>query len=302
MDNDLNTLATALYVATDDYLNTHPDLLPVRPPSGFPPQISDAELIVLAIMEALLGFTSERRFVRYAHKHLTSIFPYLPQQSGYHKRQRTLTAVMQHVMVHLATSTGLLGDGVWVVDSTPVECGRSRQTVQRSDLAGVAEYGYCASHSRFFWGLRLHLISTLHGMPVGYAVTGAKADERATLLTMLDTAPVPVPAGQVIMTDKGYNGAWLEEELNDGGVELIRPARKGEDPRPGRQFLKPLRQRIESVFDTLKGQLGLEHHGGRTLSGVISRIVRRLLALTAVIWHNHATGQPVLRSLIAYDH
>ncbi|MGD7003911.1 IS982 family transposase, partial [Corynebacterium halotolerans] len=84
---------TALYVATDDYLNTHPDLLPVRPPSGFPPQISDAELIVLAIMETLLGFTSERRFVRYAHKHLTSIFPYLPQQSGYHKRQRTLTVV-----------------------------------------------------------------------------------------------------------------------------------------------------------------------------------------------------------------
>ncbi|MGD7003842.1 IS982 family transposase, partial [Corynebacterium halotolerans] len=57
-----------------------------------------------------------------------------------------------------------------------------------------------------------------------------------------------------------------------------------------------------SVFDTLKGQLGLERHGGRTLSGVISRIVRRLLALTAVIWHNHVTGQPVLRSLIAYDH
>ncbi|MGD7003163.1 IS982 family transposase, partial [Corynebacterium halotolerans] len=55
-------------------------------------------------------------------------------------------------------------------------------------------------------------------------------------------------------------------------------------------------------FDTLKGQLGLERHGGRTLSGVISRIVRRLLALTAVIWHNHATDQPVLRSLIAYDH
>ncbi|PJH64239.1 transposase, partial [Salmonella enterica subsp. enterica serovar Enteritidis] len=86
------------------------------------------------------------------------------------------------------------------------------------------------------------------------------------------------------------------------GVELIRPARKGETPRPGKQFLKPLRQRIESVFDTLKGQLGLEHHGARTIAGVASRVVRRLLALTAVIWHNHNTGQPVLRSLVAYDH
>ena len=276
------------------------ELLPTRPASGYPPRISDAELIALAVMETLLGYTSERRFLRYAHKHLTSIFPYIPQQSGYNKRQRNLTGVIQHIMVYLATSTGLLGDDVWVVDSTPVECGRSRETVKRSDLAGIAEYGYCASHSRFFWGMRLHLVSTLHGLPVGYALTGANADERATLLAMLDA--VPVPAGQVIMADKGYNGAWLEEELTNGGVDLIRPARKGEAPRPGRQFLKPLRQRIESVFDTLKGQLGLEQHGGRTFSGVISRVLRRLLALTAVIWHNYTTGQPVLRSLIAYDH
>ena len=119
---------------------------------------------------------------------------------------------------------------------------------------------------------------------------------------MLDATPVPVPDGQVIMADKGYNGVWLEEELNNGGVNLIRPVRKGEKPRPGRKFLKPLRQRIESVFATLKGQLGLERHGGRTVAGVASRMVRRLLALTAAIWHNHATGQPVLRSLTAYDH
>ncbi|QGU07112.1 Transposase DDE domain protein [Corynebacterium occultum] len=205
-------------------------------------------------------------------------------------------------MVHLATSIGLLGDDVWIVDSTPVECGRSRETATRSDLAGTAEYGYCASHSRFFWGMRLHLISTLHGMPVAYAVTGAKAGGRATLLAMLDRLPVPVPTGQVIMADKGHNGAWLDDELSDGGVELIRPARKGEAPRPGRQFLKPLGQRIESVFETLKGQLVLEQHGGRTVAGVASRMVRRLLALTAVIWHSHTTGQPALRSLIAHDH
>ena len=57
------------------------------------------------------------------------------------------------------------------------------------DLAGWAEYGYCASHSRFFWGLRLHLLCTLHGLPVGFAVTGAKADERQTLLGILDAIP-----------------------------------------------------------------------------------------------------------------
>lgn len=83
---------------------------------------------------------------------------------------------------------------------------------------------------------------------------------------------------------------------------LIRLARKGGAPRPGRQFLKPLRQRIESVIDTSKSRLLLEQRGGRNIFGVISRLGRRLLALTALIWHNRNTGQPVGRSLNAYDH
>jgi hypothetical protein len=53
---------------------------------------------------------------------------------------------------------------------------------------------------------------------------------------------------------------------------------------------RPLRQLIESVNDTLKGQLDLELHGGRTLAGVTARVAQRLLALTAAIWHNRATG------------
>ena len=46
----------------------------------------------------------------------------------------------------------------------------------------------------------------------------------------------------------------------------------------------------------------LELHGGRSLLGVTTRIAQRLLALTAAIWHNRATGQPITRSLITYDH
>ena len=51
-----------------------------------------------------------------------------------------------------------------------------------------------------------------------------------------------------------------------------------------------------------KGQLDLERHGGRTGAGVAVRVLQRILALTAAIWHNDKTGQPTLRSLVAYDH
>jgi hypothetical protein len=107
---------------------------------------------------------------------------------------------------------------------------------------------------------------------------------------------------QTLIGDKNYFGRGFERELSEHGVQLLRPARKGERERPGAALFKPLRQAIESINETFKGQLDLERHRGRTPGGVIARIRQRILALTAAIWHNDATGQPVLRSLIAYDH
>jgi hypothetical protein len=301
---DIDTLATALYVRTDDLLKESPHLAPERPAVSIFPQLSDAELVTLAVLQALLGFESEARWVRYARARMRHLFPYLPLQPGYNKRLRAAAGLMLHCIRALAASTSLWTDDVWVVDSTPVECGRSRETVKRSDLAGWAEYGYCASHSRWFWGLRLHLVCTLHGLPVAFALTGAKADERETLLGILAADPSLAEArpGQVIIGDKNYYGRDFEAALAGAGLTLLRPARKDEPERNGAQFFKPLRQVIESVNDTFKGQLDLERHGGNTPQGVTARVLQRILALTAAIWHNDATGQPVMRSLLAYDH
>ncbi|MGW3753276.1 IS982 family transposase, partial [Streptomyces sp. NPDC005134] len=227
-----------------------------------------------------------------------------PKQPGYNKRLRKAAELLRRVTRLLATDTSVWNDDVWIVDSTPVECGRSRETVKRSDLAGWAEYGYCASHSRFFWGLRLHLVCTLQGLPIAFALTGAKADERETLLDLLAAEPGLTAArpGQTLIGDKNYFGRDFEHQLAEQDIRLLRPARKGEPERPGAPLFKPLRQVIESVNETFKGQLNLEQHRGRTPGGVIARVMQRILALTAAIWHNDHTGQPVLRSLTAYDH
>lgn len=302
MDTDLDTLATALYVTTDDLLKTRPEVVPWRPAVGMKPLLSDAELITLAALSALLGFDDEARWVRYVRAHLRHLFPYLPHQPGYNKRLRRLGPAMAALIEVLAADTSVAGDDVLVVDSTPVECARSRETVKRSDLAGWAEYGYCASHSRYFWGLRLHLVCTLHGLPIAYALTGAKADERTVLSDLIAVTPALAGGGRTLIADRNYHGREFESALAATGFTLLRKARAGEKARPGAALLKPLRQTIESVFDTLKGQLSLERHGGRTPTGVIVRVLQRLLAMTTAIWHNDKTGQPVLRSLTAYDH
>ena len=304
MTNELDTLATALYVKTDDLLKKSPYLAPWRPRVGIAPKLTDAELVTLAVLQALLGYTSESRWLRFAQAHLGCLFPYLPGQPGYNKRLRAAAGLVSAVIRVLAADTSLWTDDVWVVDSTPVECGRSRETVRRSDLAGWAQYGYCASHTRFFWGLRLHLLCTLGGLPIGFALTGAKADERQTLLGIFDADPGLAASrpGQMLIADKNYYGAGFEAALAGAGLTLLRPARKGEPERPGTRFFKPLRQVIESVNQTFKAQLDLERHGGHTPAGVTVRILQRILALTAAIWHNDKTGAPVHRSLTAYDH
>ncbi len=302
MGPDLDTLATGLYVTVDDLLIQRPEWVPERPTVGFAPRLSDAELVTLAVIQALLGYTSEARFLRYADTHLRPWFPYLPTRPAYNKRLRRSSRMMRHIVNHLSRISPSLHDDLWLMDSTPVECGRSRETTRRSELAGWAEYGYCASHSRYFWGLRLHLVATASGLPILWALAPATTDERRIALEMLARSGLARP-GQVIIADKGYRRASFEKTLNENGISLIRPATKGEKPRPGRRFLRPFRQIIESVNNTLETQLDLERHGGRTKPGVTARILQRLLALTAAIWHNQTTNQPgPARSLIAYDH
>jgi hypothetical protein len=294
---DIDTLLTALYVKIDD------EIAGVRC-VGCPPQLSHSELVCLAVAQALLGFHSEARWVRYAHKHLRGMFPYLPQRSGYHKRLRAALPLVKRMIRELGRDSDFWTDTVWITDSTPVPCAMSRPAVQRSDLAGWAGYGYCASHSRYFWGLRLYLVCTPTGMPIMWAMANPKIGEREVLAAMLevDAGLIAERDGVLLISDKGFASKPFEKFLAERGVELLRPSRKREKERYGEPMLKKIRQLIESVNQTLKGQLDLEQHGGRTLEGVAVRVAQRILALAAAIWHNNNTGATVTRSLIAYDH
>lgn len=214
---------------TDDLLKAPPHLVPWRPAVRPAPQLTDAELVTLAMMQAMPGFTSEARWLRHVRGHLRYLVPYLPRQSGCNKHLRKAAALLRRVTRPLAADGPAWSDDVWIVDSTPVECGRSRETVERSDLAGWAEYGYCASHSRFFLGLRLHLVCTVQGLPVAFVLTGAKAGERETLLDLLAAEPHLVAGrpGQTLIGDKNCFGRGFERELAQLDIRLLRSGPQG---------------------------------------------------------------------------
>jgi hypothetical protein len=289
---DLDALLISLYVLVDD-------LLPARRRRlGRPVRISDSELICLAIAQVLLDCPNERRFLRLARQRLGHLFPYIPGQSGFNKRLRQLAPQLVEAVTLLARLSPSFCDRLRLLDSTPVPCAASRETVRRSQLAGYGGYGYCycRSHSRWFWGFRLYLLCSPDGLPVGFELAPANAPERVVAAEMLERV---LAGDEIVIADKGFAGAEFEQHVASLGGRLLRPDRKDESARFG--SLGGIRQWIESTFDTLKDQLSLERHGGRTLAGLISRIARRLLALTAVILHNWQTANPG-RHLTAYNH
>ncbi len=298
MTTNLDTLLTALYVLIDDHV-----IPSGRRAPGHPKELSDAELVCLAVAQVLLGARSERHWLRMCQARLGHLFPYLPGQSGYHKRVKAAAPLICTTALYLATLCPSWADGLRLLDATPVPCGSSRQTVRRSGLAGWANYGYCAAHSRWYWGLKLYLLTTAEGMPVTWCLADPKLGERDVAEDLLaharDTGALRDK--MIVLADKGLAGRAMERYAADQiGVLLARPDRKDERRRYGN--LGGMRQWIEAIIDTLKGQLDLERHGARTPAGVYARIAQRILALAACIWHNWRTGAPDLRSLIAYDH
>ncbi len=284
---DLDLLLTTVFVSADD-------LLP-EPAVNARRSVSDAEIVTLCVAQAIMGIPSDRRFLAVATKRLSDLFPRLPKQSGYFKRRRRLTETLEWLMSVFASQSPGATDDLLLIDSTPIECARSRETVKRSALGDAADYGYCASHSRFFWGFRLHAIFSPDGTPRALEVCSPKYDEREIGLVLLDRCHRA--GGEILLGDKGYAGRAFQQAVTERGATIVRPRRTDE---PGKgPHLAPIRQRIESIFWTCKDLLTLERHGARTLAGLRERVLQRFCCLAAAITLNHQLGRPS-RALVDY--
>src|ERR1041384_7060294 len=149
-------------------------------------------------------------------------------------------------MDYLAREVPSWHDQMRLIDATPVPCGTSRETAKRSGLAGWASYGYCAAHSRWYWGLKLYLITTPDGMPTAWCLASPQLGEREVAADLLAHArrPLALPAparrahalrpGLTIISDKGLAGQEFEDLVTSGyGLHLVRPDRRDETPRHG---------------------------------------------------------------------
>jgi len=287
MDADLDLLLIAVFCAADD-------LLP-KPGKNAKRIVTDAEVVTLCVAQSIMGIPEDPRFLAAARKRLGHLFPRLPRQPGFWRRRNRLSDTIEALIGEFARHSPGFEDDLLLVDSTPVQCARSVETTRRSQLGDAADYGYCASHSRFFWGFRLHALFAPDGTPRALSLTSPKVGERDVCLGLLERVN---RTGQlVVIGDKGYAGRDFETNAGALNATIARPRRKDESGHA--PHLAPIRQRIESIFHTCKDLLTLERHGARTLHGLRARICARFLALAAAIALNHRLGRPP-RALAAY--
>jgi hypothetical protein len=329
MDANLDLLLTVVYCITDDFL-------PKRPGNARR-RVTDAEIITLCVAQAIMGIPSDPRFLALARRQIGHLFPSLPERTAFHKRRLRLSAQTEALIAEFARRSPGYMDDLLLVDSTPVESARSRETVKRGGSSGLADalsnaadYGYCASHSRHFYGFRLHALFTPDGTPRALALTSPKIDEKLVCLQMVARCEREPGQMLVLIGDKNFRGKEFEAELAALDASIIRPRRKDEKRhtvtptapttsstpalRPASQItpqphpttshghephLAPIRQRIESIFWTFKDILTLERHGARTLANLRARLCARFLALAAAVMLNHQLGRPT-RALVDY--
>jgi hypothetical protein len=167
---DLDLLLITVYCAADDTL--------LKRAANARRRVTDAEIVTLAVAQAVLDIPSDRAFLRAAARGLHELFPQLPRQDGYWKRRTRLAEAIEALMAAFARDTPGHSDSIVLLDCTPVECGRSIETARRSQLADACSHGYSRSHSRWFWGMRLHLLGAPDGTIRAVILASADHTER----------------------------------------------------------------------------------------------------------------------------
>ena len=285
MTASLETLVVASYLFADELTIPRPG------PAG---EITDAELVALAVAQAAMGIPSDRQFLGLVDKVLPGWFPHLPCQSQYNRRLRRLAPLLARVQLRVAEL--IAQSGLRLADGTLLGVANYPGCASRSEFAGSASYGYCPSKSQFVWGMRLVLLTDPAGVPVGYTLVAASEKEYEPVRELATAHP-----GCTLIADKGLWGRQYADTLALQEVSILTPERRRDADNLAREKrLAALRLVIESTFSNLKRQMRLEQHLARTPAGLVQRIAQRLLALTIGMLLNALTGRPP-RALVAYD-
>lgn len=266
--------------------------------------LAPSELLTLLVAIDLMDFDSERRFVAHLRANHAGLFSApIPDHSWFNRCGRRMGLALERMRADLAAQMGALECEAFVIDTTPVEVVGYNRYKGRSDFPGSANYGYCASLKKHYFGYKLVVLSTLDGLPASCEIVPASTDERAAAQTVLPFLQSPDrlharrnlglaredAVEALVFGDKGFIGEdWALEQLELHGAAIVTPRRRNQHfqwPKHIANMINRTRQRIETVNSMLKnGARNVGKTLAKTVQGLSSRLAARFAALTLRLW------------------
>lgn len=289
-----------VYTLVDDlYRALVPDRVRLRPGHARM-TLSDPEVVTLSLMQEALSIDSEHAFVRFVQRDHPTLFPGLRDRSRYHRRRKALTGVQQVLFARLAAE--LDQSAAWhILDSAPVETTKVERSQTGKRSIPEAAYHFKSVRHLLFFGLRLHLVITDEGAVVEFALAPANLGERDVAEAML--RGVSAPETGLVLGDAGYVGEDFQRRVAATDHVLWAVPKDSAAPPEGvteaeskawRRWLRSKRALVETVFAMLADQFQAETTRARSLLGVQTRMVAKLLAFDLGIYLNRLLGRPSL--------
>lgn len=279
--NSINfeSLLITIFVLVDDWYQSEGKALKGKSP-GAKPEMSDSEILTLAVVMDYLPFPGETQFIGFIRANYGQWFPNLLDQSQFNRRLRKLGQMLEMLRRKWVQQLGATDAVSLVIDTKPIPVVGYRRSKRHSDFNGSANYGYCAARKMKYFGYKLVMLSTLEGIPIAYDLVAANTDERQAVEGVLE-----VVNGCDIYGDKGFIGQdWHIELASSTGNRIWTIHRCNQHQQPSSTF-KPLigqvRQRIEGVFHEIQNTgRNPERLLNKTVNGFATHIAAKITSHT----------------------
>lgn len=271
----ITDLLTIIFVLVDDWYQAYGYRL-LHGKVGKKPIFKDSEVITLMLTHDFIPYPGETQYVEFIRANYLSLFPKLVDQSQFNRRSRALRLLVEHLRRFWIVQKGWHLQSEYLLDTKPVPVVGYKRWKSRSDFAGNADYGHCASRNLKYFGYKLVTLSTLEGIPVVYELVPANLDERLAAEAVID-----YPANCDIFADKGFLGCeWQMSILDQTHNRIWTPKRKNQFIQNSKAFdrwLSSIRERIEGVFHEVQNTgRNLERLLAKTVVGLCSRVITKM--------------------------
>ena len=257
---------------------------------GPKPQITQNQILKMMVLKNLLGITSDRSYIRFLGNLGKGIFKKIPDHSWFNRKSKNLLPTFEKFRKYLLSNLDV-DSLIRIVDSTPVPVVRyKRGSFPLAKSFERASFGYCASQEEKYFGYKLHLLTTITGIPTDFDITEASLPDVKMLEELISSFNNLITIG-----DKGYQDFDLKDNLLAENKLVITPDKKNQkrhcNTKAEKSFLK-FRSRIEITISQLKDQFNLAKLRAKSALGLATRIMGVMLTMTLGIYVNRLLGRP----------